>query len=212
MRIALCGSMDFFELMRSLARDLRELGYEVFTPKDSEKSVEAKIANDYIGYYFNLIRNADAILVCNFEKKGISGYIGPNTFLEMGFAYGFKKKIFVLKSVDFALLPYADEIMAMQPICILGNLAILTFYDRELRNQFNQEFKNLSNADIAGHRQRIEFSLDDCHKTIEKSRKDETALYNQWRALQASCPHAKVIKDINASPTTMCTYCGKSPD
>lgn len=57
---------------------------------------ENKIENDLIRDYFEKIKNADAILVVNVDKEGISNYIGGNSFLEMGFAHILNKPIFIL--------------------------------------------------------------------------------------------------------------------
>jgi hypothetical protein len=72
-------------------------------------------------YYFEKIKEVDAILILNFEKRGIEGYIGGNTFLEMGFAHILNKKIFLLNEIPEML--YKDEIKAMQPIVLDGDLS-----------------------------------------------------------------------------------------
>jgi len=70
--------------------------------------------------YFNVIKNADAILIANFEKNKIKNYIGGNSFLEMGFAHVLNKKIFIFNNIPEMI--YTDEIKAMQPIVLNGNL------------------------------------------------------------------------------------------
>lgn len=70
--------------------------------------------------YFQLIKESDGILVCNFEKNGIKNYIGGNTFLEMGLAYVLDKKIFLLNPIPE--VNYKDEILAMEPIILNGDL------------------------------------------------------------------------------------------
>jgi len=54
------------------------------------------------------------------KKKGVKNYVGGNSFLEMGFAFILKKKIFLLN--DIPEMPYTSEIVAMKPICLKGNL------------------------------------------------------------------------------------------
>jgi nucleoside 2-deoxyribosyltransferase len=49
---------------------------------------------DAMRAHFAKIREADALLVCNFTKKGIDNYIGANTFLEMGYAYSLELPIY----------------------------------------------------------------------------------------------------------------------
>ena len=66
------------------------------------------------------IKNSDAVLVVNLEKKEIKNYIGGNTFLEMGFALAYGKKIYLLNPVPD--VSYKDEITGMLPIIINNNL------------------------------------------------------------------------------------------
>jgi len=209
MRIAICGSMSFIEGMRALAGDLKDLGHKVVLPKDNESSVEAKIKNDYISYYFKEIQKSDAILVFNLEKNCVSGYIGPNTFLEMGFAHVLDKRIFLFKSLPL-VSPYIDEIQAMQPIVMDGDLAKLAEYDRELYQHQKADFKNLSNAEIAKHRYMIEKALEETLALADSVSSQRNLLYTRWRALMAECKHEK----INGSPFgpddgAECAYCAQ---
>lgn len=64
-----------------------------------------------------MIKDSDAILVVNLDKKGIKNYIGANTFLEIGYAHCLNKKIFFLNPIpeqDYI----RDEIKAAEPIVI----------------------------------------------------------------------------------------------
>ena len=45
------------------------------------------------------MQGADAVLVLNYDKKGIKNYIGGNTLMEIGFAHVLNQKIFLLKLV-----------------------------------------------------------------------------------------------------------------
>lgn len=80
-----------------------------------------KIENDYIRYHYNEIAKSDAILVLNFDKNGIKNYIGGNTLMELGFAHVLNKKIFPLNPIP--KMPYSDEIEAVRPIVLDGDLA-----------------------------------------------------------------------------------------
>jgi len=80
-----------------------------------------KIKTKLIDKHIEKIKNSDAILVLNFDKGGIKGYIGGNSFLEMGIAYYLNKKIFIWKKPSESL-PYFEEIMALKPIIINENL------------------------------------------------------------------------------------------
>ena len=62
----------------------------------------------------------DAILVANYDKKGVKGYIGGNTLMEMGLAFFLKKKVYLLNEVPE--LPYKEEILGVKPIILNDNL------------------------------------------------------------------------------------------
>lgn len=85
-----------------------------------KEHAKVKIENDYIKYHYNEIVNSDAVLVLNFDKNEIKNYIGGNTLIEMGNAYVLDKKIFLLNPIPE--INYKDEIVAMQPIILNGDL------------------------------------------------------------------------------------------
>lgn len=80
---------------------------------------------DMIKRYWDFIKNSDAILVLNLEKKGIKNYIGGSTLMEMGFAYGFEKKIYLHNPIPerSERIHYVDEILDMDPVVIDGDLS-----------------------------------------------------------------------------------------
>ncbi|MBT4192585.1 MAG: hypothetical protein HOE11_04710 [Candidatus Diapherotrites archaeon] len=134
MKIVLCGSMAFAKKMIQTKNELIALNHEPnlneliegYVKKDpgvSEAIIENKIKYDIIKVYFEEIKNSDAIIVINEEKKGVKGYIGGNAFLEMGFAYVLDKKIFLLN--DIPDLPIKDEIIAMKPVVLNGDLSLI---------------------------------------------------------------------------------------
>ena len=121
--ICICGSIKFAPEMKRLATELREAGKIVLLPKSAEELDEATAVNenydkakrkreiDAISVHFNKIAESDAILVCNYDKNGITNYIGANTFLEMGFAHYAKKKIYLANPL--LDMPYInDELFA----------------------------------------------------------------------------------------------------
>jgi len=139
MKIAICSSLDFVPKIKDFSDQLTKLGHEVTIPQTAEMILNGKVTFDQImkekgngeisnraikqgsfKYYFEKIKEVDAILILNFEKRGIEGYIGGNTFLEMGFAHILNKKIFLLNEIPEML--YKDEIKAMQPVVLNGNL------------------------------------------------------------------------------------------
>lgn len=140
MKIAICGSLDFTYEINELKNKLEKKELEVSIPLSSEKILKGEvlleeilkekdkgefskraIKFDSIKSYWEIIKNSEAILVANFEKRGIKNYIGGNTFLEMGFAHILNKKIYLLNNVPEMI--YSDEIKTMQPIILYGNLS-----------------------------------------------------------------------------------------
>lgn len=81
-----------------------------------------KKKGDAITKHFRKIDECEAILVTNYEKKGIENYIGGNTFLEIGYAFGSGKKVFILNSIP-AQSVYKEEILGMQPIVLEGDIS-----------------------------------------------------------------------------------------
>lgn len=134
MTIAICGSMQFHKEMREVQSRLRAMGHTVFVPKsidlmDTEgyvhptedgERINAKIQYDFIREHFRKIEKSDAILILNYDKKGIKNYIGGNTFLEMGLAYWLGKKTYLLHPIPD--MEYKTEMYAMQPVVLNGDL------------------------------------------------------------------------------------------
>lgn len=134
MTITICGSMQFHDEMLKTKIDIEALGHAVFIPSGvydksrnefyadtDEERVTVKIEHDLIREHFRYIEQSEAILVLNYDKKGVTGYIGGNTFLEMGHAFGRDKKIFLLNPIPN--MDYKTEMHAMQPVVLGGDLS-----------------------------------------------------------------------------------------
>lgn len=132
MKIIICCSLTASEEVLKVRDDLIKLGHEVEIPHgvkmfeegklyktDSEK-LQAKIDHDLIKVYFEKIKNCDAVLIVNPEKKEIKGYVGGNTLIEMAFGYVLGKKIYLLH--ELPEMAYTSEIAAMKPVLLEGNL------------------------------------------------------------------------------------------
>ena len=139
MKITICWSVDFAHEIKKIADELKTLGFEVIIPTTSEKILRGEVSSDEIRKekengtfsertiqhdarraYWEIIKNSDAVLIANFDKHNIKNYIGGGAFLEMGFAHIFYKKIFVLNELPDMM--YTDEIKAMQPVVLHGDL------------------------------------------------------------------------------------------
>ena len=146
MKIVICASIDFTPKIKEVADFLLKQGHTVDIPLTSQRilngeftledflqekekngdggfreSAVRKIKDNLIKLHYCKISESDAIFVLNLEKKGIPGYIGGNTFLEMGFAYVLDKKIYLYNNIPD--VSYSDEIIAMRPFVLEGDLS-----------------------------------------------------------------------------------------
>ena len=139
MRIAICGSMAFTEEMFQIQKELEVMGHEgvvshfgnSYRDKTQEEIEKLKLYDKYekeaIKEFWEEIKKNDAIVVLNYDRKGIKNYIGGNTFLEIGFAYVLNKKIFLFHPIP-DLEIYKSEIEAMRPVILYGDLGRISEY------------------------------------------------------------------------------------
>lgn len=135
MTIAVCGSLVFHKEMREVQKQLEMLGHSVFVPKSLDlieqqgfiksKTVEERLAAeakyDFIREHFKKIEKADSVLVVNLPHHDIDGYIGGNTFLEVGIAFYLGKRIYFLYGIP--KMGYELELAAMHPSVLNGDLS-----------------------------------------------------------------------------------------
>lgn len=137
MIITICGSMQFHQEMKTVKRELESRGFTVLVPSEldnlennesymssDEDRINAKIEYDFIREHFKKVEMADAILILNYRKKNIDGYIGGNTFLEMGYAFGLGKQVYLLNPIP--QMDYYTEMVAIQPTILNGDLKMLS--------------------------------------------------------------------------------------
>lgn len=136
MRIGVIGSLQFVEQL-FVARDgLRAAGHDAFISSQAEPflgktqaerdalNVSQKMEEDAIREFWRLMQGADAVLAVNLEKRGIPGYVGGNTLLELGFAHVLGQKIFLWEPIP-DIPYYRTEIEAMRPVVIHGDLSLV---------------------------------------------------------------------------------------
>jgi len=136
MKIIVCASVSAADEVLDAKRTLESMGHEVEIPtgiKDallrkrtevsSEEKASDKIAHDVIRDYFEKMKRYDAVLIVNPPKRGVEGYIGGNTLIEMAFAHVLGKKLYALHPLPD--LPYASELLATQPIILSGDLSAI---------------------------------------------------------------------------------------
>lgn len=131
--------MHHIDGMKAASQRLEELGYETEIPNPREGEVDyhalpfedrAALKNTLIKEHLDKISESDAVFIYNDEKKGVKGYIGGNTLMEMAFAYAQGIEIFTLQPAPD--LSYRDEIEGMHPIVIDGNAENIHSYFQSL--------------------------------------------------------------------------------
>lgn len=131
MKITICGSMAFVDEMQKVKADLEARGLEVCAPVREAQGNFAGTAggsvvskSEAIRRHFDKVAWADAILVLNQEKHNLPSYIGPNTLMEMGLAFYFKKPIYLM--FDIPIGQFTEEITGMNPTTLRGDLSLLS--------------------------------------------------------------------------------------
>ncbi len=134
MKIAICGSMVFTEKMLETKKALEKLGHVAFvsgfsdayvgrTEKEKEElTLFHKNQKDAIREFWEVIKKSDAILVLNYDRRGIKNYIGGNTLMEIGFAHVLGKKVFLMNPIP-NIEYYKSEIEAVKPVIINGDFS-----------------------------------------------------------------------------------------
>ena len=103
--LSICGSMDFIDEMETIATEQTAVGWTVFTPQRAEagfrwedlsagERIQRKKA--YIDAHLENIRQSTAVLIANYLKNGIDGYIGANTLMEAAMAYTLDVPVYFL--------------------------------------------------------------------------------------------------------------------
>ncbi|MBZ9572115.1 hypothetical protein KJA15_02190 [Patescibacteria group bacterium] len=137
MTITICASAKFAKEMIEAKKILERSGHKVLLPEMAESFATGKVNLDdfkggrtvadfkkkhnLIRKHFKEVKRGDTILVLNYDRMGIKNYIGGNTFAEIAVAYYLNKPIYILNPVPEEM-PYTEEIKAMEPIVLNGNL------------------------------------------------------------------------------------------
>ena len=144
MKIYFLGSTAFMHSMVKARDDLKNIGLDGWIHENYDLLVTGKLTQvdegatsrekadrkklfDYLRVHYKHILESDAVLIVNEPKNGIDNYIGGNVLIEMGQAYVNDKMIFFLHGMPTDL-PYLDEILAMDPICLNGNIEKIKDY------------------------------------------------------------------------------------
>lgn len=141
--IVVCASASVYEKLFPIKNELISLGYKVILPKVAEqmkkqndfnvKKIKTwyKNPNDYkkkqqlIKEHFSKIIKGDAVLVVNYDKNDLKGYIGGNTLMEITIALHSKKPIFILNPIAEELI-IKEEIYGVLPFFLNGDLNLIS--------------------------------------------------------------------------------------
>ena len=131
MIITICGSSTFAAEMGKAADYLKNKGHAVHTPEPlvSEEWYRQhhgqedflKMKPIWIKNHFKKIADSEAVLILNKDKKGIAGYFGSNTLMEIAVALFLQKKIFILNAISRDH-PHYEEFSAFEAIVLRGDL------------------------------------------------------------------------------------------
>lgn len=135
MKIFIAGSMAFAKQFVEAKKFLEDRDHVTLYASDTEECIENPnlnmdaehaFARDIMRECFERQEQCDAIVVLNYSKNGVEGYIGGHTLIELGFAYYLKQKIFLLYPPEpVEQCRYSHEIMHMQPIVLEGDLSLI---------------------------------------------------------------------------------------
>jgi hypothetical protein len=135
MRIFLCASKWCYDRIPPIKAALERAGHVITPPNCYDQPMleeeQKKLgAAEHSAWKAGMIRlqeekilQNDAILVLNFEKKGVKNYIGGATFLEIFQAWRLGKKVYLYNPIPEGI--FSDELMGMAPTIINGDLALV---------------------------------------------------------------------------------------
>jgi diphthamide synthase subunit DPH2 len=140
--ITICASASHYKNVLEIEKILKKMGFAVKIPSTANRMKRSgnfevtfyktwyKNKKDYakktkfMQEHFGKVINSDAILVVNFEKNKIAGYIGGNVLMEMTLAFHYKKPIFIYNDITEDL-GIKEEIFGLNPIFLKSNLNLI---------------------------------------------------------------------------------------
>lgn len=138
--ITICASASHYKQVLEIREQLMKLKFQVKIPKIAflmKKTNNFDVSfyktwfndkNDYriktglMKSHFKKVLAADAVLIANFTKKGLEGYIGGNVLMEMVIAFHHHKPIYIYNQISEDL-PVAEEVYGLEPIFINCDLS-----------------------------------------------------------------------------------------
>ncbi|MEO1285212.1 MAG: hypothetical protein AAFV92_10075 [Pseudomonadota bacterium] len=133
MKICLSGSMSSIDRMETLSTQLKALGHQVLVPsRGTELHMAERLARAdtlerkaiFVEDHLEKIRASDAVVIANFEKDGVSGYVGSSALMEAAMAYALGKQLFVLN--ESALDDVESDLSSLGAIQLNGDYRLIT--------------------------------------------------------------------------------------
>jgi len=135
MKVFIACSKHFYGRVKEIAGTLEKSGHRVSYPNSyddplMEEKLKRMSPREHIKWKAAMmkkdrenIESQDAILVLNFEKKGVPNYVGGATFLEIYKAWELDKKIFFYNPLPNC--SFTDELAGISPVIINGDLSLV---------------------------------------------------------------------------------------
>lgn len=137
--VCICTSATFYRQALEIEKELKSVGFKVIVPFTA--TVMKKTGDYNVSTYkvwqnnpkkysrkavlmknhFKKLVKSDIVLIVNLKKKGLDGYIGGNTLMEMAIAFYYKKPIYILNDVSIDS-PNYEEILGVKPVFLKGDL------------------------------------------------------------------------------------------
>ena len=120
--------MSAIEQIEELAAQFRTLGHVAISPDRDERddswsslslTEQVETKRGFIDAYLREIRSADAIVLANFAKDGIFGYVGANTLMEAAFAKALGLPVYLYNEPGPQRAQV--ELLAVQTACLYGD-------------------------------------------------------------------------------------------
>jgi hypothetical protein len=136
MKIFLASSYAFVKDYVALAEQLKAQGHSVILPEQTEEFLKGTAHNNRTETQdkehiktlrlqsCDKIKDADCLLIANYEKNSIPGHIGSAVFMKMSIGFFLRKPMFVLYHLPTPKeLKCVDEITIFNPTIINGDLS-----------------------------------------------------------------------------------------